>query len=112
MRVLFIGDVVGSPGRQGLRETMPALRERYAPDLVIVNGENSAGGIGITERTANDLFDAGTGVITTGNHVYRHREAYEFLDRERAGGAAGQLPAGQPRPRPHRGRGRRDAGRG
>ena len=82
MRVLFIGDVVGSPGRKGLRETMPSLRERLAPDLVIVNGENSAGGMGITERTARDLFESGTGVITTGNHVYRHREAYEFLDRE------------------------------
>src|SRR5215218_4913342 len=80
MRVLFIGDVVGSPGRQGLREVMPALREEHAPDLVIVNGENSAGGVGITERTANDLFQSGADVITTGNHVYRHREAYDFLD--------------------------------
>jgi metallophosphoesterase (TIGR00282 family) len=80
MRVLFIGDVVGSPGRQGLREAMPALREQHAPDLVIVNGENSAGGVGITQRTANDLFDSGADVITSGNHVYRHREAYEFLD--------------------------------
>ncbi|HET7454841.1 MAG TPA: TIGR00282 family metallophosphoesterase [Solirubrobacterales bacterium] len=80
MRVLHIGDVVGSPGRQGLRETMPQLRERCAPDLVIVNGENSAGGMGITERTANDLFGAGADVITTGNHVYRHREAYGFLE--------------------------------
>jgi metallophosphoesterase (TIGR00282 family) len=59
---------------------MPALRERHEPDLVIVNGENSAGGMGITERTANDLFDSGAGVITSGNHVYRHREAYDFLD--------------------------------
>jgi metallophosphoesterase (TIGR00282 family) len=82
MRVLFIGDVVGSPGRRGLRETMPQLRERHSPDLVVVNGENSAGGMGITERTANDLFGVGTGVITSGNHVYRHREAYDFLDRE------------------------------
>jgi metallophosphoesterase (TIGR00282 family) len=82
MRVLFIGDVVGSPGRRGLRDAMPELRERHSPDLVIVNGENSAGGMGITERTANDIFAAGAGVITTGNHVYRHREAYEFLDRE------------------------------
>jgi metallophosphoesterase (TIGR00282 family) len=82
MRVLFIGDVVGSPGRQGLREAMPGLRERHAPDLVVVNGENSAGGVGITERTARDLFQSGADVITTGNHVYRHREAYEFLDRE------------------------------
>jgi metallophosphoesterase (TIGR00282 family) len=80
MRVLFIGDVVGGPGRRGLKAAMPRLRERHAPDLVIVNGENSAGGIGITEKTARDLFDAGADVITTGNHVYRHREAYGFLD--------------------------------
>jgi hypothetical protein len=83
MRVLFIGDVVGGAGRRGLRDAMPGLREQHAPDLIVVNGENTAGGVGITERTANDLFAIGTGVITTGNHVYRHREAYEFLERER-----------------------------
>jgi 2',3'-cyclic-nucleotide 2'-phosphodiesterase len=81
MKVLFIGDVVGGPGRRGLKAAMPGLRERHRPDLTIVNGENSAGGMGITERTAGELFDAGADVITTGNHVYRHREAYEFLDR-------------------------------
>ena len=81
MKVLFIGDVVGGPGRRGLKAAMPGLRERCAPDLVVVNGENSAGGMGITEKTANVLFDAGCDVITTGNHVYRHREAYEYLDR-------------------------------
>lgn len=81
MRVLFIGDVVGGPGRRGLAAAMPELRERYAPDLTIVNGENSAGGMGITEKTAKALFGAGCDVITTGNHVYRHREAYGFLDR-------------------------------
>ncbi len=101
MRVLFIGDVVGSPGRQGLRETMPQLRERYAPDLVIVNGENSAGGVGITERTANDLFGAGAGVITSGNHVYRHREAYDWLDREERV----LRPANYPQANPGRGHG-------
>ncbi len=81
MRVLFIGDVVGGPGRRGLAAVMPELRERHRPDLTIVNGENSAGGMGITEKTAKALFDAGADVITTGNHVYRHREAYDFLDR-------------------------------
>jgi metallophosphoesterase (TIGR00282 family) len=96
MRVLFIGDVVGGPGRRGLREAMPALRERHSPDLVIVNGENSAGGLGITERTANDLFQAGTGVITTGNHVYRHREAYGFLDREERVVRPANYPQGNP----------------
>jgi 2',3'-cyclic-nucleotide 2'-phosphodiesterase len=79
--VLFIGDVVGSPGRAGLASTMPGIRERHSPDLIIVNGENSAGGLGITEKTANELFEIGVDVITTGNHVYRHRNAYEFLDR-------------------------------
>jgi metallophosphoesterase (TIGR00282 family) len=82
VRILFIGDVVGKPGRAGLRAAMPELRERYSPDLAIVNGENSAGGLGITEKTANDFFEMGFGAITTGNHVYRHRDAYEFLDRE------------------------------
>jgi 2',3'-cyclic-nucleotide 2'-phosphodiesterase len=81
MRMLFIGDVVGGPGRRGLKAAMPELRERHRPDLVIVNGENSAGGMGITEKTARAIFDAGADAITTGNHVYRHREAYEFLDR-------------------------------
>jgi metallophosphoesterase (TIGR00282 family) len=96
MRVLFIGDVVGSPGRWGLREAMPELRERHSPDLVIVNGENSAGGMGITERTANDLFGAGADVITTGNHVYRHREAYEFLEREPRVVRPANYPQGNP----------------
>jgi len=81
MKVLFIGDVVGKPGRRGLAAAMPALRERHSPDLVVVNGENSAGGMGITEKTAKAMFAAGCDVITTGNHVYRHREAYDFLDR-------------------------------
>jgi metallophosphoesterase (TIGR00282 family) len=80
MRVLFIGDVVGGAGRRGLEAAMPQLEERHRPDLVIVNGENSAGGIGITEKTAKALFEAGADVITSGNHVYRHREVYEYLD--------------------------------
>jgi len=81
MRVLFIGDVVGGPGRRGLHAAMPGLRERYAPEMTIVNGENSAGGMGITEKTARALFDAGADAITSGNHVYRHREVYDFLNR-------------------------------
>ena len=96
MRLLFIGDVVGGPGRRGLRETMPSLRERYAPDLIVVNGENSAGGMGITERTANDIFDTGCAVITTGNHVYRHRDAYPFLEREQRVIRPANYPSGNP----------------
>jgi len=81
MKVLFVGDVVGKPGRAGLSRAMPGLRERHAPDLVIVNGENSAGGLGITEKTGEDLFSIGADVITLGNHAYRHRDAYGYLDR-------------------------------
>jgi 2',3'-cyclic-nucleotide 2'-phosphodiesterase len=81
VRILFIGDIVGRPGRAGLAAAMAELRERHSPDLVIANGENTAGGLGITEKTARELFELGVGVITTGNHVYRHRDAYEFLDR-------------------------------
>jgi metallophosphoesterase (TIGR00282 family) len=96
MRLLFIGDVVGGPGRRGLRETMPSLREEYAPDLIVVNGENSAGGMGITERTANDIFDTGAGVITTGNHVYRHRDAYPYLERADRVIRPANYPSGNP----------------
>ena len=96
MRVLFVGDIVGKPGRAGFARAMPDLRERHAPDLVIANGENSAGGLGITERTAGDMFQAGVDVITTGNHVYRRREAYEFLDREERVVRPANFQAGNP----------------
>jgi metallophosphoesterase (TIGR00282 family) len=81
VRILFIGDIVGGPGRRGLAKLLPALRGEFEPDLVIANGENAAGGVGITERTANEIFATGVDLITTGNHVYRHRDAYEFIDR-------------------------------
>jgi metallophosphoesterase (TIGR00282 family) len=79
-RVLFVADVVGKPGRAGLGRAMPDLRERLRPDLVIVNGENSAGGLGITRKTAEDLFSIGADVITLGNHAFRHREVFGYLD--------------------------------
>jgi metallophosphoesterase (TIGR00282 family) len=79
-RVLFIGDIVGEPGRAALNTTLPTLMERYEPTFVIANGENVAGGLGITKRTALKLLDAGIDVLTTGNHVFRHRDVYPFLD--------------------------------
>jgi metallophosphoesterase (TIGR00282 family) len=79
-RILFVADVVGKPGRAGLGRAMPGLRERLRPDLVIVNGENSAGGLGITRKTAEDLFSVGADVITLGNHAFRHREVFGYLD--------------------------------
>lgn len=81
MKVLFLGDVVGKAGRKGLERTLPALRDRHSPDLVIANGENSAGGLGITEKTAAEIHAAGVDVITTGNHAYHHRDAYSLFDR-------------------------------
>ena len=82
MRLLFIGDVVGKPGREGLAAAMPGLRAEHMPDLVVVNGENAAGGVGITEETAAQIFEAGADVITLGNHTYRHKDVYSYLDSE------------------------------
>jgi metallophosphoesterase (TIGR00282 family) len=82
MKLLFIGDVVGSPGRRVLEAALPALREEHSPDWVVVNGENSAGGLGVTAKTARAFFDMGVDAITLGNHVYRHREVYSYLDEE------------------------------
>ena len=96
MRVLFIGDVVGRPGRNCLAAAIPGLRERHSPDLVIVNGENSAGGVGITEKSAAGLFEAGADVITTGNHVYRHREVYGYLDADQRVVRPANYPMGNP----------------
>jgi metallophosphoesterase (TIGR00282 family) len=82
MRLLFIGDVVGRPGRTGMATAMPQLRAEHKPDLVVVNGENAGGGVGITKETAEEIFKAGADVITLGNHTYRHREVYPYLDSE------------------------------
>lgn len=81
-RILFVGDIVGGVGRRTLVGLLPSLRERYAPTFVIANGENAAGGVGITPAVAKDLFAAGIDVITLGNHAYRHREVYAYLDEE------------------------------
>jgi hypothetical protein len=82
LTILFAGDVVGGVGRRTLLALLPSLRERYAPDFVVVNGENAAGGLGITPKIATEMFAAGVDVITLGNHTYRHREVYAYLDEE------------------------------
>jgi metallophosphoesterase (TIGR00282 family) len=79
-RILFVGDVVGSVGRRLLLELLPDLRERHAIDFVVVNGENVAHGVGITPKNADQLLAAGVDVITLGNHTYRQREIYPYLD--------------------------------
>jgi len=78
--VLFVGDVVGGIGRRTLLDSLPLLRERYQPTFVIVNGENVAGGLGITPKLADELIDAGIDAITLGNHTYHRREIYPYLD--------------------------------
>jgi metallophosphoesterase (TIGR00282 family) len=82
MRLLFVGDVVGGIGRRTLAALLPELRERHAFDFLVVNGENSAGGVGISARTATELLDLGVDAITLGNHAFRHRDVYELLDRD------------------------------
>jgi 2',3'-cyclic-nucleotide 2'-phosphodiesterase len=96
MRALFIGDVVGRPGREGLAATMPSLREEHKPDLVIANGENAAGGVGINQECAEELFAAGADVITLGNHTYRHRDVYAYLDAETRIVRPANFPQGNP----------------
>ena len=69
-RILFVADVVGRPGREAVKALLPGLKEEHRPHLTIVNGENSAGGFGITAKTAAELRSAGADLITTGNHVW------------------------------------------
>ncbi len=83
MRLLFLGNVLGRPGRNAVNQILPTLRERLAADFVIVNGENAAGGFGITEAIFQDLLDAGADVVTTGNHVWDQREALVFIARQK-----------------------------
>jgi 2',3'-cyclic-nucleotide 2'-phosphodiesterase len=99
VKLLFIGDVVGGIGRRTMASLLPSLRDEHRPDFVVVNGENAAGGVGITEKTARELLELGADAITLGNHAYRHRDVYDFLDRE------GRIvrPANYPRGSPGRG---------
>ena len=81
MRILFIGDIVGRSGRTILLNQMPKLIAEWSLDLVVVNGENAAGGFGITETIYNDFIDAGADAITLGNHAWDQREALVFIER-------------------------------
>lgn len=82
MKILFIGDVVGRTGRSALKAGLPELRERHQPDFVIVNGENAAKGHGISPRLADEMLNSGVDVITLGNHAYRQREVFSYLDEQ------------------------------
>ena len=83
MKILFIGDIVGEPGRKIIARQLPKLIEQHAIDVVLGNGENAAGGFGITPDIAQELFDYGINVITTGNHVWDKKEILEYIRNER-----------------------------
>jgi 2',3'-cyclic-nucleotide 2'-phosphodiesterase len=80
VRVLMVGDVIGGPGRQAVAAVLPRLRAELGVQLVIANGENSAGGRGLTRQTAEELLAVGVDVLTTGNHVWAQREAETYLE--------------------------------
>lgn len=92
--ILFVGDLVGGLGRRTLLGVLPELVERHAPTFVVVNGENVAGGLGITPKIADELLAAGVDVITLGNHAYHRKEIYPYLDaQERIVRPANYLPS-------------------
>lgn len=80
MRILFVGDVVGSPGREALEKFLPKLKEKYRPTITIVNGENAASGKGITEKIYRQFLEMGVQAVTMGNHVWRNKDIFEFID--------------------------------
>src|ERR1700742_2631604 len=83
VKLLFIGDIVGQPGRRAVKELLPKLRESHGLDFVVANGENSAGGSGITPKIAEEIFSAGVDVITTGDHLWDQKEVMELLENEK-----------------------------
>jgi len=96
LRVLFVGDVIGRPGRHTLAALLPRLRDELALDLVVVNGENSAGGFGITAATAKELREAGADAITTGNHVWDQKQFVDEIQREDRVVRPANYPPGAP----------------
>jgi 2',3'-cyclic-nucleotide 2'-phosphodiesterase len=96
MRVLGVGDVIGKPGRDVLRALLPGLVRELGVAVVVANAENSAGGIGTTAETADDLLGLGAHVITGGNHTWKHREYGGYLDREARALRPYNYPAGAP----------------
>ena len=96
MRLLFLGDMVGKSGREAVYKQLPGLIDRWKLDFVIVNGENAAGGFGITESILQETLDAGADVMTTGNHVWDQREALVFADRQDRFLRPANFPKGAP----------------
>ncbi|MFH1768436.1 MAG: YmdB family metallophosphoesterase, partial [Candidatus Omnitrophota bacterium] len=82
MKILFIGDVVASPGREAVKSLIPELKKEFGIEFIIVNAENAAGGSGITARVAGDLFDSGADILTSGDHIWKKRDIFEIINQE------------------------------
>ena len=82
MKILFIGDVVGQPGREAIKKLLPGLKKEYSLDFVIVNAENAAGGSGITSKVAEELFTSGADLLTSGDHIWKKSEIFELINQE------------------------------
>ncbi|MFD2613080.1 TIGR00282 family metallophosphoesterase [Paenibacillus gansuensis] len=96
IKVLFVGDIVGSQGRKALKQTLPLMRQRFQPSVIIVNGENAAAGRGITRAIAREFFDMGVHGITLGNHTWDNKEIFEFIDEEPRMVRPANFPSGTP----------------
>ncbi len=80
MKCLFIGDIIGRTGRNAIKRFLPEIKEKYEPDFIVANAENSAGGFGITKKVYNDLMNSGIDVLTSGNHIFDKKDIFEFIE--------------------------------
>jgi hypothetical protein len=96
VKLLFIADIVGQPGRRAVKELLPRLRRKHSVDLVVANGENAAGGSGITVKTAEEIFSAGVDIMTSGDHLWDQKEVVDLLANEKRFVRPLNYPAGTP----------------
>jgi len=96
VNILFIGDIIGKPGRQAVRETLPALHRKWKIDLVIANGENAAGGFGITPKIVKELINSGIDFLTSGNHIWDRKEILGYMDTQEVLLRPANYPSGVP----------------
>jgi len=96
MNILFIGDIVGSPGREAVKKLLPELKKEYRLDFVIANAENAAGGSGLTPRVVEELFASRLDVLTSGDHIWKKREVLEIINQEERILRPANFPAGAP----------------
>lgn len=96
LRILFIGDIIGSPGRSAVKKALPEMNQQYNPNLIIANGENLAGGLGITPDTAKEVINFGVDLLTTGNHIWDKKEIIEYIDSDERIIRPANYPKGAP----------------